>query len=678
MQIVMPCLSLPKYVESLLTTYYTVVLDWFSGQVYANLLKRDPQHLLVQLSKQIKWVKLEDLCSGFHHDQGAGAPPTHSSAQLVRALLVGYLYNWPLRQLERQIRFNLIVKWFVGYSVYADGPDHCTLERFEVWVAEHQHRAIFDAVLGQIDQAMPEEHQFAQQQQIGDTYAQEANAAKESLVHLIRHACKRLLTALANADPARVALVRTQMDVTTLFGAPKERREYYLTELQRAVRLQTTVVAALQCTQLVQAQLDALPPLISDVNEDVTSWIKVVHKIIADEVQINTVPIPPVAVTGSDSSPSQSAATPPPVPLAPPAPSAEPGAETESDPSPSQYAVTPPPVPPTPLTPPAETGAPVAVTDADPSLSQSAATPPPVPLAPPAPPDKKATPVPVVPPPTSDGTCVVKRAVPVKGAYRIGSATDPDATYRLHGPNKSALGYNVNVLISRNFVRDIEAATGAQPDASILPDMLLSQQARHNLIPTKVIYDMAAGSGKMRHSVAGATNNHTLIVAALPNAGRHTTAFGPEQFILSPDGLALTCPNSKTSFVAVRSGSGDGRNFHFLVNQCADCPVWSQCRSQRPGSSRMRQVFISDYRSEVVAARLYNQTDDYKADMKSRFLVERTIAALVRHNGGRRSRRCGLPMADFQAKMNATAFNLKRWVRLLFLSAQTAKIPAVA
>ncbi len=678
MQIVMPCLSLPKYVESLLTTYYTVVLDWFSGQVYANLLKRDPQHVLVQLSKQINWVELEDLCRGFHHDQGAGARPTHSSAQLVRALLVGYLYNWPLRQLERQIRFNLIVKWFVGYSVYADGPDHCTLERFEVWVAEHQHRAIFDAVLGQIDQAMPEEHQFAQQQQIGDTYAQEANAAKESLVHLIRHACKRLLTALANADAARAALVRTQMDVTTLFGAPKERREYYLTELQRAVRLQTTVVAALQCTQLVQAQLDAVPPLISDVNEDVTSWIKVVHKIIADEVQINTVPIPPVAVTGSDPSPSQSAVTPPPVPPTPPPETATPVAVMGSDPSPSQSAVTPPPVPPAMLTPPAETATPVAVMGSDPSLRQSAATPPPVPLAPPAPPDKKATPVPVVPPPTFDGTCVVKRAVPVKGAYRIGSATDPDATYRLHGPNKSALGYNVNVLISRNFVRDIEAATGAQPDATILPDMLLSQQARHNLIPTKVIYDMAAGSGKMRHTIANATNNHTLIVAALPNAGRHTTAFGPEQFILSPDGLALTCPNSKTSFVAVRSGSGDGRNFHFLANQCADCPVWSQCRSQRPGSSRIRQVFISDYRSEAVAARLYNQTDDYKADMQSRFLVERTIAALVRHNGGRRSRRCGLPMADFQAKMNATAFNLKRWMRLLFLSAQTAKIPAVA
>ena len=53
MQTAMPCLSLPKCVESLLTVYYTVVLDWFSGQVYANLIKRDPQHLLAPSPKQL-------------------------------------------------------------------------------------------------------------------------------------------------------------------------------------------------------------------------------------------------------------------------------------------------------------------------------------------------------------------------------------------------------------------------------------------------------------------------------------------------------------------------------------------------------------------------------------------------------------------------------------------------
>jgi len=47
-------------------------------------------------------------------------------------------------------------------------------------------------------------------------------------------------------------------------------------------------------------------------------------------------------------------------------------------------------------------------------------------------------------------------------------------------------------------------------------------------------------------------------------------------------------------------------------------------------------------------------------------------------DGARRARRCGLLFANFQAKMNATAFNLKRWMRLLELRDQTAKMPVCA
>jgi Transposase domain (DUF772)/Transposase DDE domain len=607
MQIVMPRIAVPEYVELLVTTYYSAVLDWFSGQVYTNLIKRDAQHVLVQVHKIIDWTKLESACSGFHHDHGAGAPPIHSSVQLVRALLVGYLCNWSLRQLEWQIRFNLIVKWFVGYPVYADGPDHSTLERFEVWVAEHQHRTLFDEILRQIDQAMPEERESAQQRQVGDTYVQEANAAREQLVRLIRHASERMLKTVARADVAREALVRSQMDVTTLLGAPNEKREYYLTEVQRAARLQTTVLAALECTRLVEAQRDAAPPLAADATREVTLWIEIVRKIITDEVEFILLPT----------------ATAMPVASMPPA----------------------------------------AVAGPDPCVC-------PATLAP----------TPIVPSaqPSPDPISVVKREHPVKGAYRIGSATDPDATYRLHGAKKSDLGYNVNILVSQNFVRDIQAETGSQPDAAVLADMLQSQRDQHDLIPAKVIYDLAAGYGKTRHLVAVASHHLTQLVAALPQAGRRSPGFGPEHFILSADDHSLTCPNGVTTIIGVRSSTGDGRDFHFLASHCAACPVWSLCRSQLLGSARMRQVFISDYRAEVSAARLYNQTDDYKTDMKLRFVVERTIAALVRHNGARRSRRCGLLLADFQAKMDATAFNLKRCVRLLSLREPCLKIPASA
>jgi hypothetical protein len=86
----------------------------------------------------------------------------------------------------------------------------------------------------------------------------------------------------------------------------------------------------------------------------------------------------------------------------------------------------------------------------------------------------------------------------------------------------------------------------------------------------------------------------------------------------------------------------------------------------------MRQVFISDYRPEVDAARAYNQTEAFKADMKRRPHVERIIAALVRYNGARQARRCGQVKADFQAKMNATAYNIKRWLRLSSSASQPA------
>ena len=65
------------------------------------------------------------------------------------------------------------------------------------------------------------------------------------------------------------------------------------------------------------------------------------------------------------------------------------------------------------------------------------------------------------------------------------------------------------------------------------------------------------------------------------------------------------------------------------------------------------------------AARAYSLTPEFQADRKRRSRVERFVAGLVRYNGARRARRRGLVQADFQAKMNATAFNLKRWMRLL-------------
>jgi hypothetical protein len=50
--------------------------------------------------------------------------------------------------------------------------------------------------------------------------------------------------------------------------------------------------------------------------------------------------------------------------------------------------------------------------------------------------------------------------------------------------------------------------------------------------------------------------------------------------------------------------------------------------------------------------------------MKLRPQAERVIAGLVLHCGARYARFRGLVKVDFQAKMCATAYNLKRWLNL--------------
>ena len=148
--------------------YLHPLLSWFSDYVYSRLLKQAEDHLLFKLHRHLDFTRLEQGCAGFHHASGPGAVPSHVVARLVRAVLVGHLYGWSLRQLEQQVRFNLIVKWFVGYGLHEPGPDHTTLERFELWVCTHHHRDYFDEVLHQIDQQFPEDRQ---QVQLGDTFA---------------------------------------------------------------------------------------------------------------------------------------------------------------------------------------------------------------------------------------------------------------------------------------------------------------------------------------------------------------------------------------------------------------------------------------------------------------------------------------------------------------------------
>jgi hypothetical protein len=251
------------------------------------------------------------------------------------------------------------------------------------------------------------------------------------------------------------------------------------------------------------------------------------------------------------------------------------------------------------------------------------------------------------------------RSQHVKGSYVLGSVLDPDATFRHHG-EQCDLGYNIQVAATTNFVREIFAQTGATPDSVGVADLVANQQEHLGIVPPKLIYDRAAGLPKIFADVAKASGGETQLVAKLIDHTKSSDRFGPADFTLNEPGH-LTCPQGQTTNRAYRPRNADGWTFRFTAEQCRGCPLVEQCRGDQVKPTAYRQVFISDYRYQQRQALAYTTTQAFQKDMALRPHIERIIAALTRYNGARTAKAYGLPNADYQAKMSAMAFNLKRW-----------------
>ena len=522
--------------------------------IYDRLLSRDQTHPLVQLKELLDFTPMEIACADYHQKSGSGCKPTHTVPKLLRALLVKYFYNDSLRDAEFHIRYNMLIKWFVGYAIFDEGLDHSTLCRFELYLILNHPRLFFDTILKQIDAMFPHDRN---RPQIGDTFAVHANAALESLNKRLRHSCQKLLVAFQKADPVAYDELWRQLNREAIFGAADEKIEYYLASGQRQQRLLNTLNGICDCLNLIQEY--SLPP-------SVEKWVHCLQKIMADELRL------------------------------------ERNKENK----------------------------------------------------------------------IMKATFLPKNK---RGKYALFSATDPDATIRNHGPDKKDSGYNASVTATVDFIREIRADTGSQPDPVAIPDLLEAQIEHHGLCPEKFIYDQAAGTGKAAADVQKATDGRTQLVVKPKLANKkETDKHQPTHFILSEDKLTLTCPNGRSTTHRYRSGSGDGFNFRFLKGQCAGCLLLAACRGKdkwpHPPSpydlpTTHRNVFISDYRMEWEELVTYSKTDEFKDDMKLRPQIERVIAGLVLHNGARRSRFRGLEKVDYQLKLCAMAYNLKRWLALL-------------
>jgi IS5 family transposase len=540
----------------------TSLLAWASAVQGDQVVRQNSADLLVFVAERIDFGALAAECQGFHRYSGQrGQQASYTVGQLCRTLVVKALYCCSLRGLERLLRKDGLVRWFVGLRLDESGPDHCTLHRFEQWVKQHQPRLFFDETLRQLLDEQPDERQAVQ---VGDTFALHSRGHEQSRTVMLRQAASKLLGYLGQVSLAGWQAVRAELDWAGLFGAANERPEHFLPKTARDALELRTASAAHTCLRLVGEVREGLGASVQRrdlIYQALLRWERVLDKVLHDEFVFTT----------------------------------------------------------------------------------------------------------------DDQGLVLSVAYPeqkVKGLYRHGSTVDLDATFRIHG-DQTVFGYNAHLSATEHLITEIFATTGATPDSAGVATLIANQKEQQGFVPPKLVYDRAAGLPKIFAEVAAASDNQTQLVARLIDHRKNSQRFGPLDFTLGEDGR-LTCPNGQTSGRFYRSQEADGWTYRFMPGQCAGCPLMDKCRGDKVKPTAFRQVFISAYRYEQRKALAYLTTDAFAQDIKLRPLIERTIAALVRYNGARQATGYGLDNADFQLKMAAMAFNLKRW-HALHLAQQKAQ-----
>jgi hypothetical protein len=535
--------AIPRALYPLFATFLVPILAWAEQQIMRQVLAACHDDPLVELGLAYDPSAVVAACAGFHHAPGTpGRPPDFTIEQFVRAEIVRtWAENCSDRDLEFLLRTNLLVRWFVGFSLLdTQIPDHATLVRFNGWMRTNAPDSFFRDVLTFLQRVDPE-HPTATPQLV-DTFAMHTPAAAtQSPALLLRDLTMRLVRVLQQHGPQALTTDLAALDLTA-FTHPKPAR----TADQRHERLQTAVALVAQVVATVTPHLPSLDP---SMRPSVQLLLDALAKVQRDEL-------------------------------------------------------------------------------------------------------------------TTDAAGVVTElTTKPRGAHRLGSAVDLDATFRKHEGSPAVLGYNAVISTTATRVTVAVALTGSMPEGTVPAEVIRQLQAAGQPLPATLVMDAGGGWGKTRADVHALSDGQTQLVSPIPQGGgTDLNRFSVADFRVNHDRTACTCPNGVVSTNAYRHGSDAGVSFRFLASQCAGCALWDRCRDAKANPKGHRTAFMTDHHHHMREAQRMNASETGKKLLRSRWHVEAVIAWLTRYQGVRHARCIGQAAAQFELNQACALRNLLLWL----------------
>lgn len=238
---------------------------------------------------------------------------------------------------------------------------------------------------------------------------------------------------------------------------------------------------------------------------------------------------------------------------------------------------------------------------------------------------------------------------------RVISVVDPDARHAHKTRERRQDGYKAHVVVEPDtgLITDtrLSKATGpANSDAAVGISLLNTDPTTAEDQRVEVLGDSAYGTGEALAALGKA--GHTPVIKPWPLRPAVEGGYTLDDFIPSPAGDAVTCPNQITRPVTDKGAVNYGA-------ACRGCPLRERCTTSRRG----RRLVLGPHHDLQRAHRARAATDEHLETYRQhRPMVERSLAWLTR--GNRRVPYRGVVKNNAWLHVRVAAINLRRLLAL--------------
>lgn len=233
---------------------------------------------------------------------------------------------------------------------------------------------------------------------------------------------------------------------------------------------------------------------------------------------------------------------------------------------------------------------------------------------------------------------------------KIVSVVDEDARHGAKSDKKKFTGYKVNSIMSDDgFITNTQVSPGNSYDGDVLVP-LVDEKIENSPKPEKICGDTHYGSAENRFQMF---TRGITVSAPFREDFNPTGLFTQKEFTIKENGVI--CPAGCRTMIFNHNEKEGTTTFHFKKEICQKCMFKDQCTKQDG-----RTITIGKHYELVKNAKEYNETIEFKEDMKGRSKIEPKQAEMKRFHGLKRAKYWGISKVNIQTTITGIVVSVKR------------------